>query len=107
MRSVIEKSQEKILKYLTKKYQSRETDLSKKLSTINESAQSIEKEDESSTGIQKGLSNKNSIQEFDMEFEVEPKDILLEKIEQIALIIDIHKCGVLYLEEIVFLKIKK
>ena len=96
------KMQEKLSIYLAKKHHSREIDLHRKLSTIHETDQSIEREDESSTGIQNGMKSKTLVQEaFDMEFEMEPKDLLLEKIEGIALALDAHQCGVLYLQEIV------
>ena len=96
------RQQERLMRFLGKTVQSRDSDLQKKLSTIQETAQSNEREDESSTGIQKGLNNKTVIpEENDMEFEIEEKDAMLEKIETIALALDAHQIGVLYLKEIV------
>ena len=98
------KEQERLLKFLGKTVQSRDSDLQRRLSTINETNQSIDIEDESSTGIQKNPNIKIPIQdENDMEFVQEPKDALLKKIESIALSLDTHGLGVLLVKETVYI----
>ncbi len=98
------KQQERLIEFLGRSMQSRETELHKKLSTIHETNQSGEREDESSTGgIQRGLHNSQTAthDENDMEFDLEEKDKLLERIESLALALDPHHSGVLYLDEMV------
>ena len=76
---------------LLKTPQSRESERQQKLSTIQETNQSREKEDEANS----------SVEHCGMEFDVEDKDELTEKIELLALALDLRSSGFLYLKEMV------
>jgi len=82
---------------------SRDNVLDPKLSVIKELNRSIEKDGETNspeTTMNQASLKKSETQENEMQFEFEERDTILEKIEIVAIKLDIHKNGTLFLKEL-------
>ena len=74
-----------------------------KLSTILETNQSVEKDGEEHRGdVDPSGTHVGSFAGDEMEFEVDEKDDMLRGIENIAIKLDIHKNGILFLRQLVY-----